>query len=63
MKFTKDREEIKAREEELIELKRTIELEKGDTLALIIAGFTTLFPMLLAVLAVFVGIVWLLFLR
>lgn len=63
MRLARNKEEMKAREEELIELKKTVELEKGDTLALIIAGFTTLFPMLLAILGVFVGIIWLLFLR
>ena len=62
MKWMRSKEEIRAQEEELIALKRTMEFEKGDTLALIIAAFTTLFPMLLGILAIFVGIIWLLFL-
>lgn len=63
MKFTRNKEEIREREEELIELKKTVTLEKGDTLALIIAAFTTIFPVFLGVIALFVGVIWLLFLR
>lgn len=63
MKFTNKKEEIIARETELNELKKTINLEKGDTLALIIAGLTTILPVFLGALALFVGIIWFLFLR
>ena len=63
MKYTREKEEIIEQEKELIERKRTVEFEKGDTLALIIAAMTTILPMFLGILALFVGIIWLLFLH
>ncbi len=59
MKFTRNREENKALHDELLEMKKTIHLEAKDTMALIIAALTTLLPMLLIILAIFLGITWL----
>ncbi len=63
MKFTRKKEDIIKKELELIERKRVIEFEKNDTLALIIAAFTTIFPFLIVALGLFVGIIWFAFLR
>jgi hypothetical protein len=49
--------------EELDEHYDKIELEKGDFLAMVIAAFITFVPVLIIVLALFAGVMWLLFLR
>ncbi len=61
MKFTRDREENRQKENELEELKQTINLEKGDTTAIIIAALTTIFPFALLIFSLIMFIVWILF--
>lgn len=43
--------------------KEPIEIEKGDYLAIVIAAFTTIMPILFLMLGSIVLILWLLFLR
>lgn len=61
MKFSRKKEDIKKVEEELIEIKQTINLEKNDTLALIIAAFTTIFPFFIVVVIFVIGVMWIIF--
>ena len=49
----------KKTKEELDKHYENIKLEKGDMLAMIIAAFITFFPVLIAALVVFYGILWL----
>ncbi len=56
-----DRDERQRLDDEFNELKKTVEFEKGDTLALIIAALTTILPFALIVFAIIMGIAWLLF--
>lgn len=61
MKFSRKKEDIAKAEEELEEIKQTITLEENDTLALIIAAFTTIFPFFVVVVLFVVGVMWLIF--
>jgi len=47
--------------EQLKEHYDKIELEKGDFFAMVIAAFITFMPILLGTLAVFFGLLWLIF--
>jgi len=49
--------------EEIREKLKTVEFEKGDTLALIVAALITIIPAMLLVIGAMMGIVWLVFLR
>ena len=51
----------KKTKEELDEHYENIELEKGDFKAMVIAALITFVPVLIVILAVFYGIIWLLF--
>jgi len=53
----------KKTKEELDEHYQNVELEKGDFLAMVIAAFITFLPVLLIAMAVFYGMLWLLFIR
>jgi len=59
----KNRLPQKKTREELDEHYEKIELEKGDYPAMVIAAFITFLPILLIAMAVFYGVLWLLFLR
>lgn len=61
MKFSRKKEDVIKAEEELIAIKQTISLEKNDTLALIIAAFTTIFPFFIAVVLFVVAVMWIIF--
>jgi len=41
----------------------SIELEKGDFLAMVIAALITFLPVLIVVMVIFYGVLWLFFLR
>ena len=53
----------KKTKEELDKHYESVELEKGDFLAMIIAAFITFMPILIIAMVVVYGIVWLLFSR
>jgi len=53
----------KKSKEELDKHYESIELEKGDFLAMVIAGIITFLPILIVVLVVFFGLAWIFFLR
>jgi len=59
----KNRLPKKKTREELDEHYDSIELEKGDYLAMVIAAFITFFPILIIAMVVFFGVLWLLFIR
>jgi len=59
-KLLKGKEKTK---EELDEHYNSIELEKGDFFAMVIAAFITFFPVLIGALVIFSGILWLFFIR
>mgnify|MGYP001325778830 CR=1 FL=1 len=50
-------------EEEIAEKFRDVEFEDNDTKAIIIAALTTFLPAMFLIIAIFVFILWLLFLR
>ena len=47
--------------EEPLEVKQTIVLEKSDTTALIIAAFTTIFPFVVIIVGLLLAVMWILF--
>jgi len=53
----------KKTKEELDKHYESIELEKGDFLAMVIAGIITFLPVLIVFLALFYGLAWLFFIR
>jgi len=53
----------KKTKEELDAHYESIELEKGDFLAMVIAAFITFVPVLIVILLVFFGVVWIVFAR
>jgi len=53
----------KKTKEELDKHYEGIELEKGDFLAMVIAGIITFLPVLVIALLVFYGLAWLIFIR
>lgn len=59
----RDRLPVNKTKEELDEHYKKMELEKGDFLAMVIAGFITFFPVLIIAMIVIYGIIWLLLVR
>jgi len=53
----------KKNKDELNEHYEKLELEKGDFLAMVIAGLITFIPVLIIILLVFFGTLWLFFIR
>ena len=53
----------KKTKEELDEHYNSIELEKGDFLAMCIAAFITFLPVVIIAMAIFYGIIWLIMTR
>jgi len=53
----------KKTKEELDKHYESVELEKGDFLAMVIAGIITFLPVLIVALVFFYGLAWLFFLR
>ena len=53
----------KKTKEELDAHYESLELEKGDFLAMVIAAFITFMPVLIVAMVVFYGLIWLLFIR
>lgn len=55
--------DVKKIEQEFSETMEQIELEKTDTLAMMVAAFVVFIPGLLLIISVFCSLLWLVFLR